>query len=451
MKRIRAYLEAPVGIEALALYRIILGALLAVSALRFIHMGWVDALYLDAVFQFKYYGFDWVEPLGRSGMYAVEWSKAALGLMIMIGLFYRPAIIGYFLLFSYTELIDKTYYLNHYYFVSLICFLLIWMPANRKWSLDNRIFRRAALSHVPRWTVGSLRLQIAIVYLFAGFAKLQSDWLLDAMPLRLWLPAKDYLPLIGPLLSLKATAYFFSWFGALYDICIPLLLWWNRSRPLAFVAVIAFHAMTALLFPIGMFPWIMMLGSLIFLETDDFQRIKRKINPIFGSLFGLNPNKDDEGHLPGPNRTAPILMGLLAVHFLIQLLLPLRSRLYPGNLFWTEQGYRFSWRVMLVEKAGSAQFKVQDGADDIARIVDNRDFLNRTQEKQMAFQPDMILAYAHFLSDHFRASGMKDPIVTADVFVSLNGRPSQRLVDSSLNLAVLPIDLKNRNWILPAP
>jgi hypothetical protein len=33
---------------------------------------------------------------------------------------------------------------------------------------------------------------------------------------------------------------------------------------------------------------------------------------------------------------------------------------YPNELFWTEEGFRFSWRVMLMEKAGYATFKVKD-------------------------------------------------------------------------------------------
>ena len=35
---------------------------------------------------------------------------------------------------------------------------------------------------------------------------------------------------------------------------------------------------------------------------------------------------------------------------MIQVIFPLRYIFYPGELFWHEQGYRFSWRVMLMEK-----------------------------------------------------------------------------------------------------
>ncbi len=70
---------------------------------------------------------------------------------------------------------------------------------------------------------------------------------------------------------------------------------------------------------------------------------------------------------------------------MIQLLFPWRYLLYPEELFWTEEGYRFSWRVMLMEKAGYAEFKVVDSKTGKRFYVDNSDFLSPFQEKQMAF------------------------------------------------------------------
>ena len=82
--------------------------------------------------------------------------------------------------------------------------------------------------------------------------------------------------------------------------------------------------------------------------------------------------------------------------------------MYPGELFWTEEGYRFSWRVMLMEKAGYANFKIVDGKTKKSFYVNNADFLTSFQEKQMSFQPDFILEYAHYLGDHFSNQGHKN-------------------------------------------
>jgi hypothetical protein len=91
-----------------------------------------------------------------------------------------------------------------------------------------------------------------------------------------------------------------------------------------------------------------------------------------------------------------LLYSFLVVYVSFQLLFPWRYMLYPGNLFWTEEGYRFSWRVMLMEKAGTATFYVKDRKSGREGIVINSEFLNRHQEKQMAFQPDMMLQFAHY-------------------------------------------------------
>ncbi len=51
---------------------------------------------------------------------------------------------------------------------------------------------------VGRWAYLLLRAQLGLVYFFAGFAKLNADWLLSAEPLRTWLPVHADAPLIGP-------------------------------------------------------------------------------------------------------------------------------------------------------------------------------------------------------------------------------------------------------------
>lgn len=123
--------------------------------------------------------------------------------------------------------------------------------------------------------------------------------------------------------------------------------------------------------------------------------------------------------------------------------------LYPGELFWTEEGYRFSWRVMLMEKAGYANFKVVDPENDQRFYVDNTEFLTRFQEKQMSTQPDFILEYAHFLEDHYRSQGINDPEIYVESYVALNGRRSQPYVDPEVDLTEINPSFKHRTWLLP--
>ena len=47
-------------------------------------------------------------------------------------------------------------------------------------------------------------------------------------------------------------------------VTIPFLLLYNRTRIFGFLLVILFHLLTVALFPIGMFPYIMIFSAIIF-------------------------------------------------------------------------------------------------------------------------------------------------------------------------------------------
>jgi len=440
----KGYFEKTTSAAPLAVFRIAFGLLLFGSILRFCAKGWIHDLYLSPKYFFPFYGFGFIRPLGEY-TYLLFAICGLCALLVALGLFYRVASAGLFLSFTYIELIDKSTYLNHYYFVSMICLLMIFLPAHVYFSVDARRNRHILSDKIPQWCVDSLKIFVCLVYLFAGMAKVNSDWLLHAQPLRIWLPANNDLPVIGPVLNHVWIAYAFSWMGCLYDLSIPFLLFNKRTRIFAYSAVATFHLLTAILFPIGMFPYIMMATALIFFSAD----FHKRIFSTFAGWFKLRKsfiNPGREYSLPFyQSKVLPFALGLF---FLIQLLTPLRYSLYPGELFWTEEGYRFSWRVMLIEKAGYAQFIVKDSLGNHV-VVDNRQFLTPLQEKQMATQPDMILQYAHILRDHYTAKGFRDPEVYVDSYVSLNGRLGKPLVDSLTNLSKETESFKHKPWILP--
>lgn len=434
------YLKQPVYAAALNLYRLVFGLMIAISMARFSAKGWINELYVKPVFFFRYYGFGWVpEPRSMAWLLFLVCGVAAV--TFAIGLWYRLSAIVLFISFTWIELLDKSNYLNHYYFVSLILFLMIWMPAHHGFSVDAHLNSRLRQRFVPRWTIGSLRLMMGIVYVYAGLAKLNSDWLLSAMPLRLWLPAKNDLPFLGAMLSQEWIAYFFSWFGACYDLFIVAFLLWRPTRPFAYATVVIFHTLTAILFPIGVFPYVMMVGALIFFSSKDADRLLNFIR----TKLSLQPYDEPVSTFRVKNNK--IILTVFAVFFCIQFLMPWRYLWYPGELFWTEDGYRFSWRVMLMEKAGYAQFLVKDGTS--TKVVNNEDFLTKNQEKMMATQPDFILQYAHHLKQHFSRAGFPEPKVYATVYVGLNGRMSQLFFDPQLDLTSISPSAASATWLAP--
>ena len=104
-----------------------------------------------------------------------------------VALGYRTRIaLGMFLVgFVWLELVEVTTYLNHYWFVSLFGIVLLAVPASARWSLDAR---RRGPRPVPVGALWLVRAQVAVVYVFAGLAKLNADWLVHGQPLRMWLP-----------------------------------------------------------------------------------------------------------------------------------------------------------------------------------------------------------------------------------------------------------------------
>ncbi|MEM6273300.1 MAG: HTTM domain-containing protein, partial [Bacteroidota bacterium] len=157
----------------------------------------------------------------------------------------------------------------------------------------------------------------------------------------------------------------------------------------------------------------------------------------------------DRNSTPVGFRSPRLAVPLLTLFLLFQLAFPWRYLLYDGNLFWTEEGYRFSWRVMLMEKAGTATFYVKDAETGREGSVINHQFLNEHQEKQMAMQPDLILQYAHYLKAHFANEGVADPRVRAEVWVTLNARPARLLIDPQVDLTQITDGWAPKDWIVP--
>jgi hypothetical protein len=439
-----SYLTKQTKAAPLAVFRILFGFMMLASIIRFWSYGWINTLYVEPTFAFSFYGFDWLPLLG-SYTYLLFIICGLSAFCVAIGYQYRIAIILFFLSFTYIELLDKTTYLNHYYFISCLSFLLIFLPVNCYYSIDALRIKKTRLNSVPVWTIDSIKVLLCIVYFYAGLAKLNSDWLLEAMPLQIWLPSKYDVPFLGDILQQEWMHYAFSWLGAMYDLAIPFLLLYKPTRSLAFVLVVIFHVLTRILFPIGMFPYIMIVSALIFFDSSFHERVLSYFSEMLKKLRLFKPIKISEKQNATSNKIAPYV---IAVFIVIQLLFPWRYLLYPQELFWTEEGYRFSWRVMLMEKAGYAQFTVKDTKSGNQFAVNNSDFLTPFQEKQMSTQPDFIVQYAHYLGTHFASQGHQNIAVHVESYVALNGRLSQQYINPTVNLLEVEDTFKHKDWIL---
>ncbi len=440
--RLKTRLFEPVDIASVAFFRFLFGALMLISVVRFWANGWIKDFYITPSFHFHYLGFSWLSPWPAWGMYLHFVVLGVSSLFVMLGLFYRPSSIALFLSFTYVELCEKATYLNHYYLISLLSLLFIVLPLDRAYSLDAWRNPKIASDTTPGWVLLILRFQIGLVYFFAGVAKLGPDWLLRAEPLGIWLAAHTDLPLIGPLLAERWVAHAASLFGAAFDLTVVFFLMNRRTRPFAYAVVVLFHTATGLLFPIGMFPWIMSGAALVFFPPDWPRRFLSR----FPKPQPANATTIREDYESAAKKRW--IVGLLALYASLQLLVPLRHWAFPGNTAFSEEGFRFAWRVMLVEKLGFLEYRVSNRLTGKTTIVEPAKYLTPVQARMMPVSPDMILELAHHIALDFRKRG-DDVAVFADAYVTMNGRPSQRLVDPSVDLTKERDSFAHKTWILP--
>lgn len=430
IKNFYNYLQNEVNVAPLIVFRILFAIIMLISLIRFISYNWIYELYIKPTYHFNFIGFEFVQYPGEFGIYLL-FSILILSLIfILIGYFYHTAVSIFFIVFTYIELIDKSLYLNHYYFISILSFLMIFLPLSANFSIDS-VKKKYQVNIVSNWQILVLKVLLSIVYFYAGIAKLNSDWLFNAMPLKLWLPSSSDLIIFGPILELELTAYIFSWFGAIYDLTIWIFLLWDRSRKYAYVFVIVFHVSTSILFQIGMFPYIMTLLTLIFFSESIHIKLLDKLK----NLIRFNKNHSIKV-LPKFYNTM-ILKLIILLFFIFQFIFPFRYLIYTNDIFWTEEGYRFSWRVMLMEKTGWVNYKIVDEKNNITRNIDPIYYLTDIQVKQMSFQPDMIIQFAKYIANEYKSETKIIPKIYVDSYVSLNGSGSKRYFKKNIDLNII--------------
>lgn len=429
---------APVDIAWLAAFRVLLGVIVAWSAARFLIYGWVDQFFGSPTYFFPFYGAEFIGALPVFWMHVVFVALVLLGLCIAAGAMTRAATVGAFALFTYVELIDVTNYLNHYYLVSLLLGILCFLPAGAAWSVDARLWPEKQRASVPKWMHSLLRFQVACVYFWAGLAKLGSDWLLHAQPLNIWLLARQDTPLLGTFFDSWHTALAMSWGGFLFDTTIWAFLLWPRTRRIAYVVAIGFHVTTGMLFNIGMFPIIMLAAATVFFDPGWPVRIVKR---AVSQDLTTPPRQPLRG-------AGAILIGCFCC---FQLLFPARHFLYPGEVLWTEEGMRWSWKVMVREKNGAIMYRVRWRGRARDTLVPPTRYLTNQQAREFSGQPDMILRLAHHIGQDFSSRGHEDVEVRVDANVSLNGRPPRPMIDPDADLMKIDDSIRPASWLMPAP
>lgn len=406
--------------RALGAFRIAFGVVVACSALRTLWLGRVGLHYLEPSYTFSYSGLEFLSALPASWAYPrfVALGLCGLGLALGRGARVFAALIA--LLFTWNHLVDKSLYLNHYHLVSLVALVLAFLPSGRAF-----VWGRALRPVEPRARL-LVQALFALVWFHAGLAKLHPDWLWKGQPLGLWLAELGEGTPCEALCASPRVALALSWAALLHDLAIPGLLFWQPTRRVACVLVVGFHLATAALFPVGIFPFVMLAGVLTFLDWS-----------------GEHPPE-----APAPPRWSRAAAALAAAFLALHALVPLRGWFAHDDLHWHEEGFRFSWRVMVMEKRGDLRYTLVDAAGR-TEVVRPEARLTALQARMLATQPDMILQFAHHLAAEEEVRTGNRPRVYAEAWASLNGGPTRRLIDPACDLAALPLSASTARYVTP--
>ncbi len=421
---------------SLLIFRILFGILISCECYGAIFTGWVRRVLIEPQFTFSFIGFEWIQPLPGIGMYIYFFVMGTLGVLIALGYKYRFSMISFTILWTGVYLMQKTAYNNHYYLLILISGIMAFLPAHRNYSLDAKYrpsIKTNSMHNYVRWAI---ILQLFIVYTYASVAKLYGDWL-DFSIIKILMQNKSHYYIIGELLQEPWVHKIIGYTGILFDLLVIPALLWKPTRKFAFGLSIVFHLFNSIVFQIGIFPYLALAFTVFFFEPQTIKKLFLKKKELYAG-----------NQIDIPSFRPWLLLGG-SIYFTIQLLLPLRHHLIPGNVLWTEEGHRMSWRMMLRSRAGTAQFKIVDTANGKEEIVRLDDYLTKKQKRKVACYPDFMWQFAQQLKKDQAKQGKKIAVYVKSS-VRINGKPSKAFTDIKVDLANESWDhFKHHEWILP--
>lgn len=396
--------------------------------------GMVTKLYVSPGYGFTFMGFEWLRVLHGSAMYYYFIIMMILALMVSIGIYYRLSILMLSILWTAVYFSSKTNYNNHYYLIVLLCWLMVFMPAHKRFALDEKINPKISTCHFFRWQLWIFIFQISCMYFFAGIAKLNNDWL-HAVPLKFWLPFKTGTPYIGHFLRNPIMPWLIAYGGIMFDFLVVPGLLYSKTRNVVFVILIAFHLFNGLVFQIGSFPFLAVSLSVFFFPASYFDKVLHSKN-----IKGMRPKISDS--------KMSLKNLVIAVYVALQLFLPIRHLLIKGPVSWTEEGHRMAWQMMLRSKRGNMYYTVKNKNTDSVWQIEPQTFINKESLREVAVLPDVTWQAAQVLKNKYALQKL-NVAVYAHSNVSLNYKPYKLLIDTTVDLASVNWDYFGHNkWIL---
>ncbi len=432
MQKLTNYLFRPVSPVASGLFRVVYGVLMFFQ-FYYIEPYIVQNLTLSK-YLLKYDFFTWVKITSPENLELLFLVAMLFSVLYTVGFLYRIASTVMFLCWTYIFLLDVGHYNNHYYLNCILLFFSIFVNGDAFLSVKS-YFKGVRM--IPNWNVSFFKLQMFVVYFYGAIAKLNIDWL-KGLPLQYWL-GEDFslLGIIPPDYSFV----FMAWFGLFFDFFVGFMLFHNKLKYYSLLFIVPFHLTNHFIWSIGTFPW-MAIGICVFYFNDELT-----------ALFSKKKNQFT-GLKKSPKLVKYVSSSLLVFYAVVQVLMPLRQYLIPGETSWHGYGNYFAWRMMLADKQGAA--KVVLYTEDNQKLGDVRiqDYMNVLQFARMIHIPMHFVRFAHFLDQEIKKypqnQSLGDVKVKVSAFKTLNNRPFAPLIDSTVDLSNVQYQvLKKGNFIIP--
>ena len=327
--------------------------------------------------------------------------------------------------------------------------------AHRCWSVDRRLGRIGGTTKVPLWNLLILQFQVEVILIFAGLVKIEIDWL-RGEPLRTWMLERPWSPLSSLFevhwITLAAPVLIIL----LHTVGAPLLLW-SKTRLWVFLLYCAFHVTNAHLFNIGVFPWMTIAATTILFSPEwptvlgrwigtflTWLRLPRPPVPAWightARIVGGRPAAGEGGHAAF-RPLHPAALAALVLYALVQIWLPVRDTLFEGYVGWTEEGQKFSWRMMLYVHGADGRL-IAVTPEGEAWVIDMPAHLDPLQTWMVFAKPEMLLHFVQRMKAHYAEAGVEEVRIYADVVKNVNGQPYRRLIDPDVDLAAVD----GMNW-----
>lgn len=449
LKKLSNFLFKPLDVSIVSLFRIVFGAFMTYQMIYYYKIDYTFQFIYGPEVLFPYNGLEFLKPFSLNVLKGIHAALLISSICITIGFLYRYAMIFFFLGFSYFSFVDKTLYNNHIYLISLIAFVLIFIKADKKYSLTSRLSKTTVIKYVPAWNQYILVFLFSVVYFFGGISKLSPNWLDSNLVSNIIEESKGTF--FKNLLPDDWLLAMVKYGGLLFDLSISFILINKKTRKIGFVLVLIFSILnnSVLFDDIGIFPFFMICATMVFFDS-------KKVGDFVDSILGIKPrakkfrNKEERkaykvkeeqlSELESDTLKITKLKGatliLLGVFVVFHLLFPLRHFLLTDNPEWTGIASRFSWR-MKSQSRKVTEFKmaVKNENDSEVYMLDGKSYLSTNQYMHLPEDPFTVVRLSKYIGQKLsQERGFTNPEIRAKIMVEFNGMPSQHMISPEVDL-----------------